>query len=80
MAASLSRQPAGLVRRLAALLYDSLLLAASMFAFTLIVILIRGGAAIANSGRQRQTPATNKQINRLYIENLCQVNYFDRDN
>ena len=47
MGISLSRQPAGLVRRFAALFYDWLLLAASMFAFTLVIILIRGDGAIA---------------------------------
>jgi uncharacterized RDD family membrane protein YckC len=40
-------QPAPLPRRLAALLYDSLLLIALLFVFTLLVILARGGRAIS---------------------------------
>lgn len=38
---------AGLPRRLAAMLYDSLLLAGLLFSFTLAVVLVRGGAAVA---------------------------------
>lgn len=46
MATSLPRQPPGLARRFAALVYDSLLLAALMFSFTFVVVLLRGGAAV----------------------------------
>jgi uncharacterized RDD family membrane protein YckC len=38
--------PAPLLRRLAALAYDALLLLALLFAFTLLVILVRGGREI----------------------------------
>lgn len=37
---------AGLIRRLAAMLYDSLLLAGVLFAFTLLLVLLRAGEAI----------------------------------
>ena len=46
MPASLTRQPAGLLRRLAALAYDWLLLAALLFGFTFLVIALRGGEAV----------------------------------
>ena len=49
MAQSLSCPPAGLVRRLAALIYDWLLLSGLLFTATLLLILLRGGAAIAPS-------------------------------
>ena len=39
-------EPAGLGRRLAALLYDALLLAALLFVFTLAAIAVRGGRPI----------------------------------
>jgi uncharacterized RDD family membrane protein YckC len=39
-------EPAPLARRLAALCYDALLLAALLFAFTLLVVFLRGGQAI----------------------------------
>ena len=39
--------PARLGRRLAAMVYDSLLLAALMFTFTFILIVLRGGTAIS---------------------------------
>lgn len=39
--------PAGLWRRLAAMAYDWLLLASVLFATTFVLILLRGGAAIA---------------------------------
>jgi uncharacterized RDD family membrane protein YckC len=39
-------EPAGLLRRLAALAYDTLLLAALAFAFTLLIVIIRSGEAI----------------------------------
>ncbi|MFL2547396.1 MAG: RDD family protein [Candidatus Rariloculaceae bacterium] len=47
MRQSVSRPSAGLVRRFAAILYDWLLLASLMFAATLLLILVRGGAEIA---------------------------------
>jgi uncharacterized RDD family membrane protein YckC len=40
-------EPATLFRRLAAIAYDSLLLAALLFCFTLLAIAVRGGRAIA---------------------------------
>ena len=43
MLASLTRQPAGLLRRLAALVYDWLLLISLMFGYTFLIILLRGG-------------------------------------
>lgn len=46
MLASLTRRPAGLLRRLAALVYDWLLLIALMFGFTFLVIFLRGGEAV----------------------------------
>lgn len=45
-AANLSDEPAALLRRLAALAYDALLLFAVLFVFTLVVILLRGGREI----------------------------------
>lgn len=39
-------EPATLLRRLAALAYDSLVLAAVLMGFTLIVVLLRGGDAV----------------------------------
>lgn len=39
-------EPAGLVRRLAALVYDVMLLGAVLFMFTLAVFLVRGGRAV----------------------------------
>ncbi|HEX6998547.1 MAG TPA: RDD family protein [Gammaproteobacteria bacterium] len=39
-------RPAGLARRLAAFVYDALLIAALLFAFTLALVLARGGRAI----------------------------------
>jgi uncharacterized RDD family membrane protein YckC len=41
---------AGFGRRLAALIYDSLLLAALLFAYTAIVVAVRGGGLTAASG------------------------------
>ena len=41
-----SLEPAGLLRRLAALVYDALLLAALLFVFTFALIAVRGGRAI----------------------------------
>ncbi len=46
MEASLPRPPAGLTRRFAAIVYDWLLLMGLLFGYTLVVILLRGGAAI----------------------------------
>jgi len=46
MEQSVTRPPAGLVRRLAAMVYDWLLLAGVMCSFTFILILLRGGTAI----------------------------------
>ncbi len=43
---SVSAEPAGLIRRLAALLYDALLLGALLFLFTLALLVARGGRAI----------------------------------
>jgi uncharacterized RDD family membrane protein YckC len=40
-------QPAGLARRLAALVYDLMLLAAVLFMFTLAVFIVRGGRSVA---------------------------------
>jgi len=45
-AAPLSAPSAGLLRRLAALAYDALLLGGLLFVFTLLVVLARGGRAI----------------------------------
>ncbi|HEU4617896.1 MAG TPA: RDD family protein [Gammaproteobacteria bacterium] len=41
-----SPEPAGLARRLAALVYDALLLVSVAVAYTLAVVLLRGGAAV----------------------------------
>jgi uncharacterized RDD family membrane protein YckC len=43
---ALGTEPAGLLRRLAALAYDTLLLTALLMCFTLVVLLVRGGEAI----------------------------------
>lgn len=40
------KRPAGLLRRLAAMAYDWLLLASLLFAVTLVVIMLRGGSAV----------------------------------
>lgn len=42
-----TREPATLLRRLAALAYDALLLAALLMCFSLLVLLVRGGRAVA---------------------------------
>ena len=44
---------AGFGRRFAALLYDGLLLAAVLMVYTLVVVLIHGGAVTEDSGRGR---------------------------
>lgn len=46
MIATINNQPAGLLRRLGALLYDSLLLFGVMFFATLLLLVVRRGAAI----------------------------------
>jgi len=47
MEQSLPRPPARLGRRLAAMVYDSLLVAALLFTFTFILIVLRGGTAFS---------------------------------
>ena len=47
MGQSLPRPPAGLARRLAAILYDWLLLTGLLFVTTLLLVLLRGGTAIS---------------------------------
>jgi len=47
MEQSLPHPPASLGRRLAAMVYDSLLVATIMFTFTFILIVLRGGTAIS---------------------------------
>lgn len=42
-----THEPATLLRRLAALAYDTLLLAALLMCFSLLVLLVRGGRAVA---------------------------------
>jgi uncharacterized RDD family membrane protein YckC len=42
-----TREPARLARRVAALVYDLMLLAALLFMFTLAVFIVRGGRAVA---------------------------------
>jgi uncharacterized RDD family membrane protein YckC len=47
MEQSLPRPPARLGRSHAAMVYDGLLVAALMFTFTLILIVLRGGTAVS---------------------------------
>jgi uncharacterized RDD family membrane protein YckC len=49
----ISGTSAGFGRRFAALLYDGLLLAAVLMVYTLVVVLIHGGAVTEESGRVR---------------------------
>lgn len=49
----ISGTSAGFGRRFAALLYDGLLLAAVLMVYTLVVVLVHGGAVTEESGRAR---------------------------